>query len=174
MSSALDRACEKYGCAKVFLDPKLHTFDDCFGGAIRMGDLDGAVERNRHILWMEWKRGVILDAFETQFKAQIRQARAFTENSPRQTFIFVVGCPVEMDVNAYRVMWRGRFGPWEHGGTDALKARLTRWFAYADKQRGAACPTTSPRCSPTPLSASPFHGPRHGRCSASRRCRAWA
>lgn len=138
MSSALDRACEKYGCAKVFLDPKLHTFDDCFGGAIRMGDLDGAVERNGHILWMEWKRGVILDAFETKFKAQIRQARAFTENSPKQTFIFVVGCPVEMDVNAYRVMWRGKFGPWEHGGTDALKERLMRWFAYADGRRGAA------------------------------------
>lgn len=138
MSSALDRACEKYGCAKVFLDPKLHEFDACFGGAIRMGDIDGAVERNGHVLWMEWKRGVIIDAFEDQFKAQIRQARAFTLNSPKQTFIFVVGCPIKMEVNAYRVMWNGRFGMWHHDGTDGLKERLKNWFSYANSQAGAA------------------------------------
>lgn len=138
MPSALDRVCEKYGCAKVFLDPKLHEFDDCFGGKIRMGDIDGAVERNGHILWVEWKRGVILDAFEDQFKAQIQQARAFTLNSRKQTFMFVVGCPVSMEINAYRVMWRGEFEPWEHGGTDALKTRLKSWFSYANRQAGAA------------------------------------
>ena len=136
MASALDRSCEKYGCAKVFLDPKLHDFDDCFAGPIRMGDIDGAVERNGHILWMEWKRGVILDAFDAQFSAQIRQAQAFTLNSDRQTFIFVIGCPVEMEVNAYRVMWRGKFLPWEHGGIDALKDRLSSWFQYANSERG--------------------------------------
>lgn len=135
MSSALDRACEKYGCAKVFLDPKLHTFDDCFAGPIRLGDIDGAVERNGHILWVEWKRGVILDGFEKQFRAQIRQAQAFTLNSKNQTFVFVIGCPVEMDVNAYRFMWNGRFESWEHGGIDALKERFRNWFAYAERQK---------------------------------------
>lgn len=133
MPSALDRACEKYGCAKIYLDPKLHEFDDCFGGNIRLGDIDGAVERNGHILWVEWKRGIIIDAFEKQHVAQIRQARAFTTNSRKQTFIFVVGCPVEMSVGAFRVMWAGRFGPWQHGGTDAFKDQLQRWFSHAER-----------------------------------------
>lgn len=136
--SALDRACEKYGCAKIFLDPKLHAFDDCFGGAIRMGDIDGAVERNGHILWVEWKRGVIIEGFEKQYSAQIRQAEAFTLNSPKQTFIFVIGCPVKMEVNAYRVMWRGKFREWEHDGIEGLKARFTGWFRYADSKGQAA------------------------------------
>lgn len=132
MPSAIDRACEKYGCAKVFLDPKLHAFDDCFGGNIRLGDIDGAVERNGHLLWVEWKRGVIIDSFDKQFRAQIRQAEAFTLNSRKQTFVFVVGDPVSMTVLAFRVMWNGKFRPWEHGGIDELRALFKRWFAHAD------------------------------------------
>lgn len=138
MTSALDRACEKYGCAKVFLDPKLHAFDDCFGGNIRLGDIDGAVERHGHILWVEWKRGVIIDAFEKMNRAQIRQAQAFTRNSKRQTFIFVAGCPVEMRVDAFRVMWNGRWKSWEHGGVDALSEQFRRWFQYADTHKEVA------------------------------------
>lgn len=134
MPSALDRACEKYGCAKVFLDPKLHDFDACFGGKIRMGDIDGAVERKGHILWMEWKRGVILDAFDKQFSAQIRQAVAFTQNSQKQTFVFVLGCPVKMDVDAFRPVWNGKMSGWQHGGTDALSDFFARWYRHADGQ----------------------------------------
>ena len=130
MPSALDRNCEKYGCAKVFLDPKLHDFDNCFGGKIRMGDIDGAVERNGHILWMEWKRGVIIDGFEKQFQAQISQAQAFTLNSQKQTFAFVLGCPVEMRIDAFRFMWNGKFQSWEHGGAEA--------FQHAEGARTAA------------------------------------
>lgn len=132
MPSALDRACEKYGCAKVFLDPKLHEFDDCFDGYIRFGDIDGAVERKGHILWMEWKRGAIVDAFEKQHFAQIQQAKAFTLNSKKQTFVFVLGCPVEMEVTAFRFMWNGIFGSWEHGGIDAFRWRLRAWYNFAD------------------------------------------
>lgn len=137
--SALDRTCEKYGCAKVWLDPKLHAFDDCFGGNIRMGDLDGAVERNGWILWAEWKRGAVLDDFERQFSAQVRQARAFTQNSQRQTFVFVLGDPTNMTVDAFRVMHRGAWlRGWERTGLDGFKAFLRRWYCNADKRAGAA------------------------------------
>lgn len=137
--SALDRTCEKYGCAKVWLDPKLHAFDDCFGGKIRMGDLDGAVERNGWILWCEWKRGAVLENFERQFSAQVRQARAFTRNSPRQTFVFVLGCPASMTVDAFRVMHRGEWlRDWERTGIAGFKSWLRLWFDHADNRRASA------------------------------------
>jgi hypothetical protein len=133
--SALDRTCEKYGCAKVWLDPKLHAFDDCFGGKIRMGDLDFAVERNGFILWGEWKRGAVLENFERQFFAQFRQAQAFTLNSERQTFVFVLGDPAQMTIDAFRVMHRGEWRrDWEKSGMDGFRAWLKLWFAYADRR----------------------------------------
>jgi hypothetical protein len=99
-----------------------------------MGDIDGAVERNGHILWMEWKRGAIVEMFDRQFSAQVRQAQAFTRNSPRQCFIFVLGCPVEMRVDAFRLMRGGEWArDWEYTGTDGLKTLLRRWYSYAEK-----------------------------------------
>lgn len=84
MNYSLDRTCDKYGCAKLALDPALHEFDECFGGRIRMGDIDGAVERNGHILWLEWKHGADMQSFEKIHMAQIIQAKAFTKNSDKQ------------------------------------------------------------------------------------------
>lgn len=137
--SAIDRTCEKYGCAKVWLDPKLHIFDDCFPGKIRMGDLDGSAERNGFIVWLEWKRGAVLAQFEDVHKAQWRQAVAFTQNSRKQTFVFVLGDPVAMTVDAFRVVYAGRWqGEWERTGLDGLKGFLRRWASYAESQGRAA------------------------------------
>lgn len=137
--SALDRTCDKYGCAKVFLDPKLHDFDDCFGGLIRAGDVDFSVERNGHILWLEWKRGAVLDSFEKTHRAQVRQARAFTSNSPRQAFVFVIGCPTAMTVDRFRVMQGGDWRwDWQDGGMKRLKDYMRFWFSEAQGLRKSA------------------------------------
>lgn len=137
--SALDHSCEKYGCARRCLDPKLRVFDDCFGGLIRMGDVDGAVERNGHILWLEWKRGAVLDAFDKQHVAQLRMAQAFTRNSDRQTFVFVIGCPVNMTVERFRIVKAGawQYG-WLEGDTGRFKSFLRHWYSVADGKAGAA------------------------------------
>jgi hypothetical protein len=136
--SALDRTCEKYGCAKIALDPKLHAFDGCFGGKIRMGDVDGAVERNGHILWVEWKNGCDLQSFEKIHMAQIIQAKAFTNNSRLQTYVFVIGDPVQMKVERFRVMVSGEWQwPWQEGGIERLKSFFKWWFDQADKRAAA-------------------------------------
>ena len=137
--SALDRTCEKYGCAKRYLDPKLHEFDDCFGGRIRMGDIDAAVERNGHILWVEWKRGAVLEHFEKQFAAQWFQAVAFTKNNPNQTFVFVVGDPVTMTIEQFRPVSGGgwQYPSWFQGA-DRFKSFLRHWYSIADQSREAA------------------------------------
>lgn len=136
---ALDHICHEKGCANLVLNPKLHVFDDCFAGNIRFGDIDGAVERNGWILWMEWKRGAILETFEKQHSAQVRQAREFTCNSPKQTFVFVLGDCKEMKIDAFRVMHHGGWrGDWRTGGIDGFREFLKTWFSYADSKRGAA------------------------------------
>lgn len=132
-TSSLDHDCAKYGCAKVVLDPKLHAFDDCFGGRIRMGDADGIVERNGHILILEWKLMGDAPSFEKRHFAQIKMAQAFTSNSEKQTFCFVIGDPVKMDVSQFRVMRGGRWRwDWTYGDTGRLKAFLRHWYSLAD------------------------------------------
>lgn len=132
--SALDHCCEKYGCARMALDPKLATFNDCFGGKIRMGDIDGAVERNGHILWLEWKRRAVLDAFDDQHRAQLIMAKKFTLNQPdKQWFVFVIGDPVTMEVETFRIVKRGQWGTeWMDGGTARFREFLRFWFALAN------------------------------------------
>jgi len=98
-----------------------------------MGDIDGAVERNGHILWLEWKRGAVMDAFERQHRAQIRMAEAFTRNSERQTFVFVLGDPVTMEVERFRIIHGGAWRKgWHDGGTERFKDFLRHWFVRAD------------------------------------------
>lgn len=138
MESAIDRVCEKYGCAKVCLDPKLHVFDDCFPGAIRAGDVDFSVERNGFILWAEWKRGAVLESFDRQFAAQVRQAISFTRNSDRQTFVFILGDPYVTQVERFRVMYKGHWRrEWQTADTMGFKTWLRTWAEYAER-RGAA------------------------------------
>lgn len=139
IKSALEHSCEKYGCARLVLDPKLHAFDDCFGGKIRIGDIDGAVERNGHILWLEWKRGAVLDAFDKTHFAQVFMAKRFTANSPLQTFVFVIGDPAEMTIERFRILKNGEWWcDWLEGGLDRFKAFLSHWYSVADGKAGAA------------------------------------
>lgn len=135
--SSLDRDCEKHGCAKVCLDPKLRAFDDCFPGSIRFGDVDGSVERNGHILWLEWK--IIWRESET--RAQVRQIEAFTRNSPKHRAVCVVGDPLRMQVEQVRVMRSGEWlDDWRPCTLEQLKSLFMRWFEYAERdgQREAA------------------------------------
>lgn len=131
--SAIDRTCDKHGCAKIALDPKLHVFDDCFGGYIRMGDVDGAVERNGYILWLEWKCGGDINSFEKTHQAQVIQAKAFTKNSDKQKFIFVIGDPIAMRVDYVRIVERGAWkSGWQAADLGRLKRYLRNWYAVAD------------------------------------------
>lgn len=131
--SCYDRTCADYGCAKICLDPKLHAFDACFGGKIRMGDIDAAVERNGFVLFLEWKRG---GNVEEENKAQVRLHRALTMNCQKHVSVFVVGDPMKMEVERIRVMRRGDWeGDWTPATIEELRDRFSRWFSWADAQR---------------------------------------
>lgn len=137
--SAIAHDCNTGGCAMVVIEPKLHDFDNCFEGKVRMGDVDMSVERNSHILWGEWKRWVKYEDFEQKYYAQLRQARAFTTNSVRQSFVLVVGCPVETKIERFRYMRKGRWiDDWDGGGTDRFKDFLRAWDEIARGESGYA------------------------------------
>lgn len=136
--SALDHDCRN-GCAKVYLEPKLRDFDHCFEGKPRMGDIDMSIERNGHILWGEWKRGVNYETFEDDHRAQIRQASAFTKNSWRQSFFLVVGRVNPTEVERFRYMRNGRWiGDWDAGGTENFEKFLKAWDEIARGESGYA------------------------------------
>ena len=131
--SALRHECEKYGCARRFLDPHLSDFDDCFPRSIRLGDIDASVELNGHILWVEWKLGAVLEAFEDMHRAQFLQAKAFTANSPRQMFVFVVG-PIDDGARwVWRVLRNGAWDKdWRFTGEAGLRDFFKWWAQRAD------------------------------------------
>lgn len=127
--SALNHDCAAGGCAKVVLDPKLHAFDDCFHGKIRMGDIDGAVERRGYVLFLEWKRGGSAENL-----AQVLLHKAITSNSPNHLSVFVVGDAETMAVERIRVMANGNWrGEWERCSLDDLRRRFSGWFSWADQ-----------------------------------------
>lgn len=127
--SALRHDCEHgRACAKVVLDPKLHAFDACFGGRIRMGDIDGAVERRGFVLFLEWKQGGNVENY-----AQVSLHAALTRNSPNHLSVFVVGNPETMVVERVRVMAKGEWrGEWEPCTLEELRRRFSGWFSWAD------------------------------------------
>jgi len=138
---ALDHVCHKHGCANLALNPKLHRYDDCFPGKIALGDIDGSVELNGHILWVEWKHKAILEGeeFENVHKAQWIQAKAFTRNSGKQTFVFVVGPLALPDTWAWRRVSRGGWAhDWNRTGEAGLMDMFRRWSAWAQKSGRAA------------------------------------
>lgn len=136
--SALRRECEKYGCARRYLDPKLERYKNCFPRNISMGDIDGSVELNGCILWVEWKHGAVLERFEDMHRAQWLQAAAFTRNSKLQTFVFVIGPMSEPEKWVWRRVWGGKWADeWQTTGEAGLIEMFNRWSAWAGQDDSA-------------------------------------
>jgi hypothetical protein len=108
-------------------------------GLIRMGDIDGAVEINGHILWLEWKVGLDNSACDEIHLAQLIQARAFTSNHQNQRFWMVVGDPFSMTVRYVRFMRGGAWtSDWIECDTEGLRDYLRRWSEMAAKSARVA------------------------------------
>lgn len=54
---ALDWNCTSQGCFQYVMAPRLKFFDQYLGGKCSPSDIDGVIERNGHILLIEWKSG---------------------------------------------------------------------------------------------------------------------
>jgi hypothetical protein len=119
--------CAEKGCFNVKCRPKIEEFADCFPGNIKMGDIDGAVEINAQLLWLEWKgRPGLLRTGQ----------RIMYENVTRQEghIVFVVEGDAEtMRIQQFCYFWKGRQHPWILGNLDELKPLIKRWAIAAKR-----------------------------------------
>ena len=112
------------------LMPKLGAFDGCFPGKIAMTDIDGAVEVNGFLLFLEWKApGGVLS------KGQSIMFERMTALSPKITVIVASGEPREPTVERIQVFRRGKSQPPEACNVELLKDRVTAWASAARQHR---------------------------------------
>lgn len=122
--------CDSDGCYNLKCRPKIEVFHGCFKGKISMGDVDGIVEINGHILIMEWKsRPGTLPTGQRLLLSRI------TKISPLITAIIVVGDPEEMRVESVSVCSGGRIHEPEPIDLDGLKSRMKAWAVRAQTRR---------------------------------------
>ena len=118
--------CEKSGCFNLIMRARLEEFADCFPGRISMGDVDGIVEINGRVLFMEWKG---LNAGAISMGQRILHERLSA--IPKVTVILVRGDPQTMDVKELTVMRNGKALPTEKIDLARLKSRIAAWARTA-------------------------------------------
>jgi hypothetical protein len=131
---SLRHDCQKQGCYKDTCIPDWEIFDGCFDAKshkIKVSDVDGVVEINGHILWLEWKR-----ALSEISVGQKMLYQSFSSNSPKQIVLVVVGplgCP-----ERYCIFNGGKQMPWLPCTREILRERMKRWTQRAMTHGGKA------------------------------------
>ena len=122
--------CAEHGCYNEKLRPKIEIFAGCLPGKIAFTDIDGAVEINGFVLFLEFKSGMPTELGTGQ--------RIFFENltrlSRRIIVVLVAGDAESMEISHIRVARHGAFGPWEQADIDELKLRIRGWAIGARAQ----------------------------------------
>lgn len=121
-------ACDE-GCLRE-LQPPLGEFDDCFSGKIGLSDIDGMVEHNGHILYLEWKAS--LDVLLPQGQ---RIAFEAISNKEHQSVLVVWGKPNYSGPMRFELY---AFGKVHNDGPitlEGLKQIFKMWFDSAHRSR---------------------------------------
>ena len=123
----LDYDCRRQGCFQEVMQPRLKFFSQYLGGNCSPSDIDGVIERNGHVLLIEWKTG----------HADIPTGQHITF----ETFAFKRGIPVLVIWGEPREMTTHKQRRYTTGGaiidsTDDMEEtgrRLNDWFQYAER-----------------------------------------
>jgi len=120
--------CETNGCFIKVGTVDWGFLDNSFSGKIRIGDIDGIVEANGHLLILEWKKPNV--------KTPTGQHIMFTKITEKNNIeVFVInGDPVE-NIAEHIKVYRG--GSIEYDGkinNSQLKQACSRWEQNARKQ----------------------------------------
>ena len=101
--------------------------DGCFGGRIRPTDIDGAVERRGHLLFLEAKSedGLIPTGQEILFKSLSR--KPFVD-----VVVFFGKREPELVVNRIEVFRAGKRHVVPSASLDRLRKMVSAWFQHAD------------------------------------------
>ena len=116
---------------KAYMTSKwdIELFDDCFGNTkICMSDIDGVVEKNGAVLFVEFKyAGSVTDR---------GQQLLFEKLSEKQNcFVMQIEGKPPRNPTAYRIWSSGKVGKWTECNVDGVKERVKRWFDWACRLR---------------------------------------
>ena len=120
--------CKTRGCFNLKKRPKIEMFAECFPSNIQMGDVDGIVEINGHVLMLEWKE------YERISIGQRIMYRRMTKFSPCHVLV-VVGNPETMLVEKYARFQGGKMEGWIYGTLEDLKELIRSWAQFASNER---------------------------------------
>ena len=119
--------CERDGCFNQKMRPKWEVFEDCFPVGT-FSDIDGAYERNGHLLLIEWK--------SPNVKLQLSQELMFKRATKisKVSVIVVNGNAETMEIFKMMTITHGKI-QWERDATlDEFKALIRIWVEWAEKQ----------------------------------------
>lgn len=130
MSDKFRWNCDDRGCYNKTL-PRWDSINECFPGNIRPTDLDGVVERNGHVLFIEGK------SLGTSIPTGQRLLFKALSSKPDQMVVVLrPGVRTELQMLVFR------HGESRDGFQDITKSDLhgflNNWFDIAERQRSAA------------------------------------
>lgn len=122
--------CETGGCWNKQYRPNIEFFYHALPRKITMSDIDGVVEVNGSVLFLEWKsHGGELPT------GQRILAERLTQISPKITYVVVQHDPGNpMLVEAVKVAYAGKFSDWQPCDFEGLFDRVKRWADRVDIQ----------------------------------------
>ena len=116
--------CESQGCFNIKKRPKIEQFADCLPGRIAFTDVDGLVEVQGNLLFMEWKDHQIIGT------GQRILFQRLTHLCPA-TVLIVEGDAEKMSVEAMATAWGGHIGPFQAANLNALREAVRQWSTWA-------------------------------------------
>lgn len=116
--------CAKQGCFNQKKRPKIEVFADCLPGKIAIGDVDGLVEIQGNLLFLEFKaHSVIPRGQQILFKRLTRLAPAV---------VLVIEADTEtMDIFGVSYIYQGQIEPQVAMDLDGLRALIQSWATWA-------------------------------------------
>ena len=117
------------GCFNLKKRPKIEVFHDCFKRGINFGDVDGVVERNGCLLFLEFKpaKGIVPRGQQMLHDALV--------SIPRVCLMIVVCDAETMAVTHFTIRRSDIPTPFEvPANLDQLKEEVRRWYEWADAQ----------------------------------------
>lgn len=119
--------CEKDGCFNKVRRPKIEEFAECFPGSIALTDVDGVVEINGKLLFLEWKTS----SHEIPTGQAILFERLFDKEKYDALVLVVDGDASTMEVRSYQFWFRDIISGWKYGTLEDVKRVMRRWVEWA-------------------------------------------
>ena len=122
--------CERQGCFNKKRRPKIEQFADLWPGRISMGDVDGIVEINGHVLMLEWKT----NRKDLPLGQSIMYERLSMAPDCLVCVFCVDGDAEHMIVSRVKVFFNRQEQEWQSATMETLRSRMRGWALWAMKQ----------------------------------------